>query len=229
MVNNSVVYITNGKVFVRQKEDGQFKMTENQNEASFFKKKRAENIISHNINAKKHGTGFYLRDASTINNTKSPSPVPIPTVEKEIVTVKATVPAPAVKKTADKKTSDEKKKNKDLLSKIWISRMRAANSIVSDAIHRKDELISMLQKSDLSICDIEHCIELQDDMNASDGYIMYRMMRSELRKRREIKNELELVSEIVRKGNSVFEDVDVMEDHLVNKRYNPRVLNQLFS
>lgn len=94
---------------------------------------------------------------------------------------------------------------------------------------RRKELNSELSKIDKEISDIRHYIEFYP-LSASKGYKMAKMLKDCLIKRREIKNESEVLDRICvmnvgHIGNGKGRG-DL--DKLLDKHYTPRVLNSLF-
>ena len=88
-------------------------------------------------------------------------------------------------------------------------------------------LNQQLSKLDKIINDLTHFIEF-NDLNASQGYKMYKMLHDFLNQRREVKDLLSKIQMI----NSNFEDIencDISEFKSYNDRsYTPRVLDELF-
>lgn len=94
---------------------------------------------------------------------------------------------------------------------------------------RKRELNSELSKIDKEISDIRHYIEFYP-LSASNGYKMAKMLKGHLVKRREIKNELDVMCRVQimsvgqvgsGKGREIIEKT-------LDKHYTPRVLRELF-
>lgn len=94
---------------------------------------------------------------------------------------------------------------------------------------RMQELNSELSKMDKEISDIRHYIEFYP-LSASKGYQMAKLLKDHLIKRREIKNELDVMGKIQMmsvgqissgKGRKII-------DKTLDKHYTPRVLNELF-
>lgn len=100
----------------------------------------------------------------------------------------------------------------------------------ADIRARKRELSTELSKVDKEITDIRHYIEFYP-LSASKGYQMAKLMKDCLIKRREIKDEIELLERIQvmtvgHIGNGKGRD-DLCK--LTEKHYQPRVLKELFN
>lgn len=94
---------------------------------------------------------------------------------------------------------------------------------------QKQKLTSDLSIADKKKSDIEHYIEFYS-LSASQGYKASKMLKDCLEERRQIKNELEVIENILRmnigfigkgKGEDVLENIK-------DKQYKPRVLKELF-
>ena len=103
--------------------------------------------------------------------------------------------------------------------------------IMLQAVRRKEELLTDLSRVDSEISDINHYIELADDLNAYQGYLAYRMLRQRLRQRRQIKDEIGVIKAICESdiGRADFEKIERCIGSLEGRRYEPRVLSELFS
>lgn len=103
-------------------------------------------------------------------------------------------------------------------------------SLGEDIRERKKQLGAELSKVDKEITDIKHYIEFYP-LSASKGYQMAKLLKDCLIKRREIKNEIEILEKIQvmnvgHIGNGKGRD-DLHK--LSEKHYHPRVLKGLFN
>ena len=94
---------------------------------------------------------------------------------------------------------------------------------------RKQQLTAALSLADRKRTDIEHYIEFYP-LSASQGYKAAKMLKDCLEERRNIKNELEIIEDVLRmsigfigkgKGSVTIQSVE-------NKKYTPRVIKELF-
>lgn len=111
----------------------------------------------------------------------------------------------------------------------WISKVSGLNGLAAEALHRKEELINQLSEVDKELCDINHYIEFCN-LNAAQGYKAYKMIKDRRIKRRSIKNELDILSIILGKkiSESISDELQKMIDRLDGRKYEPRVMNELF-
>lgn len=111
----------------------------------------------------------------------------------------------------------------------WKSGIDSMTEFVLDAESRKDELNKEMSDIDKEITDIQHYIEL-NNLNAYQGFLAYKMLQGRLRKRRKIKNELQILSQlgICKVDSAMLIDVQNAIRELDNKTYTPRILSELF-
>lgn len=96
--------------------------------------------------------------------------------------------------------------------------------------NRKEYLNNLIYQEDMKIVDIEHAAEFYK-LDAAKGYKLYKMLRDARISRRAYKNELEEIDALERQGFNMTKTQQMIEDinKLENKRYNPRVLEELFT
>ena len=111
----------------------------------------------------------------------------------------------------------------------WSGAIESLTGLVLDAETRRDELTVSMSDIDKEITDIQHYIEL-NNLNAYQGFLAYKMLQVRLRKRRKIKDELQVLTQL---GNCKIEsstliDVQNAIKEMDNRVYTPRILTQLF-
>ena len=114
-------------------------------------------------------------------------------------------------------------------SDAWLERMRYMLKIRQETNGRKAELIQMLSDVDKEITDLYHFIE-GDSLDAYKGFLAYKHLRGRLIRRRDIKEELELI-QIVDENVLAENRIESIISNLQNGRarnYVPRALNVLF-
>ena len=111
----------------------------------------------------------------------------------------------------------------------WIDKVSDLNGLASEALHRKDNLLSQLSKIDQELSDIDHYIEFVN-LNAAQGYKAYRMIKDRRIIRRSIKNELDVLNIILGKkiSETATDEIQKAISGMDNRTYEPRVLNELF-
>lgn len=92
-----------------------------------------------------------------------------------------------------------------------------------------DTTTNELKQVDLEVCDIQHAAEFHE-LNAAQGYNLYRMLHDATIRRRKIKNKLKLL-QWVREKKLFGINGDNLNRKLAEidgQQYIPRVLNELF-
>ena len=111
----------------------------------------------------------------------------------------------------------------------WIDKISDLNGLASEALHRKDDLLSQLSKVDQELSDIDHYIEFVN-LNAAQGYKAYKMIKDRRIIRRSIKNELDVLNIILGKkiSETATDEIQKAIYGMDKRTYEPRVLNELF-
>ena len=111
----------------------------------------------------------------------------------------------------------------------WVDKVSDLNGLASEALHRKDDLLSQLSKVDQELSDIDHYIEFVN-LNAAQGYKAYKMIKDRRIIRRSIKNELDILNIILGKkiSETATDEIQKAVSGMDNRKYEPRVLNELF-
>ena len=111
----------------------------------------------------------------------------------------------------------------------WIDKVSDLNGLASEALHRKDNLLSQLSKIDQELSDIDHYIEFVN-LNAAQGYKAYRMIKDRRIIRRSIKNELDVLNIILGKkiSETATDEIQKAISGMDKRTYEPRILSELF-
>lgn len=104
------------------------------------------------------------------------------------------------------------------------------SELAKQAENRAAYLSEQIRQVDLSIVDIEHAAEFYN-LNASQGYKLYKMLHDARIKRRELKNELDKIRYFLGSKTNVtgMENLRKSIEGLDNRQYRPRVINELFN
>lgn len=106
----------------------------------------------------------------------------------------------------------------------WVERVKDCNGLAKDATERKNELLDALSNVDKDLSNHLHRIELTKWKNGCDGYKEYKEIKNILEKRRNIKDELTVVSSILEANlqsiasNRIQEVVDRLSNRVFNIR-----------
>lgn len=111
----------------------------------------------------------------------------------------------------------------------WGNEITLLREFITDMESRRETLSKVLSDVDKEIVDIEHYIEF-GKFNAYQGWLAFSMLRYRLKKRRKVKDELQVITQINNcKINSTTVSNIQNTIHKMNERlYKPRVLNELF-
>ena len=106
----------------------------------------------------------------------------------------------------------------------WVSKVKSFNGLAKEAEQRKEFLNGKLSDTDKEIENVKHEIEFSQNMNVCDGYSEYKKMRELLRKRREIKDELFIVTLILSSNLSAVSQnqIERSAEGLANRKYKYR-------
>lgn len=106
----------------------------------------------------------------------------------------------------------------------WVNKVKSFNGLAKEAEQRKEFLNGKLSDTDKEIENVKHEIEFSQNMNVCDGYSEYKKMRELLRKRREIKDELFIVTLILSSNLSAVSQnqIERSAEGLANRKYKYR-------
>lgn len=112
----------------------------------------------------------------------------------------------------------------DILDKV-----KEISTFTKQIEERRLYLMEMIHKTDLEIVDIEHADEFYN-LNASQGYKLYKLLHDSRNKRREYKDELEKIN--LSLGTSIrstnMENLERSIIGLEHRQYTPRINKELF-
>ena len=110
-----------------------------------------------------------------------------------------------------------------------LDKMKEISEFTKQIEERKLYLIEMIHTVDLEIVDIEHAAEFYN-LNASQGYKLYKLLHDSRIKRRELKDELEKIN--LSLGTSIrssnMENLERSIIGLEHRQYTPRINKELF-
>ena len=111
--------------------------------------------------------------------------------------------------------------------KSWVDKFGECERILSDAAKRYKELEIELKRADEELMDILHEIELTKPVDLYKGWIFYRRIKNNRKKRRDLKDEMIII-------HNVIAEVDVTKvskertqkaiDGLFNRKYTYRIV-----
>lgn len=194
--------ITDGSRFIYRNYANKYVPTPSEAMADIYDKKQAENIYNHSL-PKALKSVFHLEKYDT--------------------------PPQGIKQADTSMTYNTKNTVRSEDVEHWIHKVSTLNGLAEEALHRKDELTKQLSSVDQELTDIFHYIEFCN-LNAAQGYKVYKLIKDRRIKRRTIKNELEIVTAILNKkiGDGIESEISKIVDNLETRTYEPRILKELF-
>lgn len=111
----------------------------------------------------------------------------------------------------------------------WSDRIEQISDIIQGTDERKEKLSIALSDVDKEILDIHHYIEW-GKFNAYQGYLAFKMLKERLERRRRIKDELWILTQLgeCKVSTSTLEDMKANIANLKKRIYQPRILLELF-
>lgn len=113
----------------------------------------------------------------------------------------------------------------------WQERVDSIMSIVQEAEERRCALNKELSLVDQELCNLHHYVEF-NDLNAAQGYRIYKRMQDALMRRRAIKDELYVVS-VIKQGipsiQKLGKNVGKCIESMDRREYALRVLTEMFA
>lgn len=204
------VITNNNKVFVKLNDNG-LAETCSKPLAQHFTYDKAKNILDH---LPKHMKKFHFKV------------VAVP--EIPIKTDKKSDEHDAVKKKQEKKVIQ--KENYILSENItqWIEKIRLCDDVITEAKERKEKLYIALSNTDKELNNELHKIELEKSKNACEGFYEYKRIKCILENRRDIKDELMIISHVLQADYTYLrkESVRKVVDGLAKRKYTFRVIEE---
>ena len=195
--------ITDGSRWITKNRNGKYVPTTCEALADTFGNKEANSVYNNNLSKA-------LKSCFHVEKTDKP-----PELVKQI--------------TQEKVNENTETPSNSENIQYWIDKVSDLNGLASEALHRKDDLLSQLSKVDQELSDIDHYIEFVN-LNAAQGYKAYKMIKDRRIIRRSIKNELEVLNIILGKkiSETATDEIQKAISGMDKRTYEPRVLNELF-
>lgn len=203
--------ITDGnKNYIRRDIDGKYVDARSRALADeFLEKWKAEKVLKNNLTPKKRKFYRVVEEDVGFTVIKKPEQDQTENPKEERKSEQLTI-SPKIKELREK--------------------IEGVKKFIDDAESRRSELSDLLSNTDKEITDIQHYIEFSD-IDGDDIISTYDMLKTRLKNRRQIKNELSILRQLAecKMDASMFGDLLTVISDLDNKTYVPRVLTSLFS
>lgn len=111
----------------------------------------------------------------------------------------------------------------------WIDKFGTCADILNEAKEREIELIKELEESDKELLDILHIIEIENSKDMFSGWKIYKSIRDNRKQRRNIKDEIIIVENVLREINPSSiqrERVQKAVEGLIGRKYRFRIVEE---
>lgn len=109
----------------------------------------------------------------------------------------------------------------------WIEKFGQCGDILNAAIERHSELVKNLSDLDKGLTDLLHSIELERPKDLFKAWIIYTDIRTNRRKRRDVKDELQIIRDVIHGVDPAAlqrEHIKKSVDDLANRKYIYRII-----
>ena len=110
----------------------------------------------------------------------------------------------------------------------WIDKFGACADVFDEARKRQEELINDLHIKDKELLDILHIVEIERPKDLYNGWLLYKRIRENRKLRREIKDELIIIGNVLKEINPTYlqrNKVQSAIDGLFNREYTFRIID----
>lgn len=111
----------------------------------------------------------------------------------------------------------------------WVDKFGVCADIFNEAKERENELILELDKSDKELLDLLHIIEIEKPKDMFSGWKLYKDIRNNRERRRNIKDELLIVDNVLKEINPACMQRDRVQkaiDGLFGRKYTFRIVEE---
>lgn len=110
----------------------------------------------------------------------------------------------------------------------WLDKFGICDELINEARKRKDELVENLSNADKEFSNIIHKIELEKPKDLYQGWLLYKEVKTNRKKRRCIKDELLIISGILKMDFRNFDSQNIKKavDGLANRKFAVRIVEE---
>ena len=208
-----VIVTNNKKTFIRLNNSGS-PITCGKNEAQCFEYSKARNIVD-NLPKTLKKFHFKVQAVPEIPNKKEP-------LKEE------SIEEPVKMCVINNKSSDKEEYSPSENVTRWIDKFGSCADTITEAREREKSLLAELRKKDDEIIDILHIIEIEKPKDLYKGWILYKRIKKNRKERRDIKDELLIVENVLDSLTDVSclhrKNVKRAVNGLFNRQYTFRVV-----
>ena len=208
-----VIATNNQKTFIRLNDSGT-PVTCGKNDSQRFEYSKARNIVEHLPKTLKK---FHFKVQAVPEIPKKKEPLKEESIEEP---VKMCV--------INNKSSDKEEYSPSENVTRWIDKFGSCADTITEAREREKSLLAELRKKDDEIIDILHIIEIEKPKDLYKGWILYKRIKKNRKERRDIKDELLIVENVLDSLTDVSclhrKNVKRAVNGLFNRQYTFRVV-----
>ena len=214
------VITNNQKTFIRLNDSGT-PTTCGKHEAQRFEYSKARNIAEHLPKTLKK---FHFRVQAVPEITQKKD-------AHEQESIKESVKEPVKKNVINNKSSDKEEYSPSENVTRWIEKFGSCADTITEAREREKSLLEELRRKDDEIIDILHIIEIEKPKDLYKGWILYKRIKKNRKERRDIKDELLIVENVLDSLTDVSclhrKNVKRAVNGLFNRQYTFRVVEEV--
>lgn len=109
----------------------------------------------------------------------------------------------------------------------WVDKFGICEDVLAEAKSRQNQLVKDLSNIDKRISDVLHKVEIENSKDLYHGWLLYKEIKSNREKRREIKDELEVINNVLRPNKLSVLSRDKIKQNinrLENRTYTYRIV-----
>ena len=139
-------------------------------------------------------------------------------------------PIPDIKPKEEIKEKTIKNRDDYVLSENivqWVDKFGVCADVLEEARKRQEELVNDLHIKDKELLDILHIVEIERSKDLYNGWLLYKRIRENRKARREIKDELIIIGNVLKEINPKYFQRDKVQsaiDGLFNREYSFRII-----
>ena len=208
-----VIVTNNQKTFIRLNDSGT-PVTCGKNDSQRFEYSKARNIVEHLPKTLKK---FHFKVQA------------VPEIPQKKESLKEeSIEEPVKKSVINNKSSDKEEYSPSENVTRWIDKFGSCADTITEAREREKSLLAELRKKDDELLDILHIIEIEKPKDLYKGWILYKRIKKNLKERRDIKDELLIVENVLDSLTDVSclhrKNVKRAVNGLFNRQYTFRVV-----
>lgn len=112
----------------------------------------------------------------------------------------------------------------------WVEKFGSCEDILTEAKQREEQLLGDLYKADSELMDILHIIEIEKPKDLYNSWLLYKRIKANRKKRRDMKDELIIVENVLKKLTDISclhrKNIQKAINGLFNRQYTFRFIEE---